>query len=161
MTKAFGIPSRSKIVQVPFSGGCTCGAIRYECSSVPAFSWNCHCQDCQRASGSAFCPVLYVPRMALTIRGKSKYYDVRAESGNKVSRGFCPECGAPVFIQAELVPDLQGLWASSLDDPSQFQPSVQVWTRSAQPWDCLHPTLPRVEKTPTEKQMQELLIPRK
>jgi len=145
---------------VPFSGGCACGAIRYECSAHPVFSWNCHCRDCQRASGSAFCPVLYVSKATLTITGKSKYYDVRAESGNQVSRGFCPECGSPVFIQAELVPDLQGLWAASLDDPSQFQALVQVWTRSAQPWDCLTPTLQKVEKAPTEKQMQELLTPR-
>ena len=145
---------------VPFSGGCACGAIRYECSAHPVFSWNCHCRDCQRTSGSAFCPVLYVAKATLTITGKSKYYDVRAESGNQVSRGFCPECGSPVFIQAELVPDLQGLWAASLDDPSQFQALVQVWTRSAQPWDCLTPTLQKVEKAPTEKQMQELLTPR-
>src|SRR5712671_194654 len=146
-------------MQVPFSGGCACGAIRYECTAEPAFSWNCHCRDCQRASGSAFCPVLYVPKVALTISGKSTYYDVRAESGNLVSRGFCLECGSPVFIQAELVPNLQGLWASSLDDPSQFQPSVQVWCGSAQPWDSLHPTLPKTAKAPTEKQMQELLAP--
>jgi hypothetical protein len=63
---------------VPFSGGCACGAIRYQCSAEPAFSWNCHCRDCQRASGSAFCPVLYVPRAALTITGQSRYYDVKA-----------------------------------------------------------------------------------
>lgn len=147
-------------MQVPFSGGCACGAIRYECTAEPAFSWNCHCRDCQRASGSAFCPVLYVPKAALTITGESTYHDVRAESGNLVSRGFCPACGSPVFIQAELVPSLQGLWASSLEDPSQFQPSVQVWIGSAQPWDYLHPALPKTEKAPTEKQMQELLAPR-
>ncbi len=33
-------------MQVPFSGGCACGAIRYECSADPAFSWHCHCRDC-------------------------------------------------------------------------------------------------------------------
>ncbi len=146
-------------MQVPFSGGCACGAIRYECAAQPAFSWNCHCRDCQRASGSAFCPVLYVPKAALTITGKSTYYDVKAESGNLVSRGFCSECGSPVFIQAELVPNLQGLWAASLDDPSQFQPSVQVWCGSAQLWAPLHPILPKTAKAPTEKQMQELLAP--
>jgi hypothetical protein len=147
-------------MKVPFSGGCACGAIRYECSAEPVFSWNCHCRDCQQASGSAFCPVLYVAKATLTITGKSKYHDVRAESGNRVSRGFCPECGSPIFIQAELVPDLQGLWAASLDDPGQFQPLVHVWTGSAQPWDCPTPTLQKIEKAPTEKQMQELLAPR-
>jgi len=104
--------------------------------------------------------VLYVAKATLNITGKSKYYDVRAESGNQVSRWFCPECGSPVFIQAELVPDLQGLWAASLDDPSQFQPLVQVWTGSAQPWDCMTPTLQKVKKAPTEMQMQALLTPR-
>ena len=147
-------------MQVPFTGGCACGAIRYECSTNPVFSWMCHCRDCQRASGSAFCPVLYVEKAALTIKGESRYHDVQAESGNVVSRGFCPQCGSPVFIQAELVPSLQGLWAASLDDPSQFQPSVQVWCGSAQSWDCLHPTLPKIEKAPTEQQMQEILAPR-
>jgi hypothetical protein len=147
-------------MRVSFTGGCTCGAIRYECAANPIFSWNCHCRDCQRASGSAFCPVLYVEKAALSITGESKYYDVRAESGNLVSRGFCPDCGSPVFIQAELVPSLQGLWAASLDDPSQFQPSVQVWCGSAQPWDSLQSTLPKIEKAPTEQQMQEILTPR-
>jgi hypothetical protein len=104
--------------------------------------------------------VLYVPKAALTITGESTYYDVKAESSNLVSRGFCSVCGSPVFIQAELVPSLQGVWASSLDDPSQFQPAVQVWVGSAQPWDYLHPTLPKTEKAPTEEQMQKLLAPR-
>lgn len=147
-------------MRVPFTGGCACGAIRYACSADPIFSWNCHCRDCQQASGSAFCPVLYVEKAALSITGESKYYDVRAESGNLVSRGFCPECGSPVFIQAELVPSLQGLWAASLDDPSQFQPSVQVWCGSAQPWDSLQSTLLQIEKAPNEQQMQKILTPR-
>ena len=142
---------------VPFSGGCTCGAIRYECSAEPAFSWNCHCRDCQRASGSAFCPVLYVPRTALTITGEGKYYDVKAESGNNVSRGFCSQCGSPVFIQAELVPHLQGLWAASLDNPSLFQPQVHVWTDCAQPWDYMTPALAKIGKAPNAEQMQRLL----
>jgi hypothetical protein len=143
-----------------FAGGCACGAVRYECTAAPVFSWLCHCRDCQRASGSAFCPVLYVPKTALTISGESTYYDVQAESGNQVSRGFCPRCGSPLFIQAELVPQLQGLWAASLDEPRQFQPSVQVWSGSAQPWDCLHPTLPSIVKAPTDEQMRKILTPR-
>jgi len=145
---------------IPFSGGCACGAIRYECSAEPAFSWNCHCRDCQRASGGAFCPVLYVPRTALTVTGEGKYYDVKAESGNNVSRGFCSQCGSPVFILAELVPHLQGLWAASLDNPSLFQPQVHVWTDRAQPWDYMTPTLAKIGKAPNAEQMQKLLTSR-
>jgi len=145
---------------IPFSGGCACGAIRYECSAEPIVALNCHCRDCQRASGSAFCAVLYVPRTALTISGQSRYYEVRAESGNSVSRGFCPHCGSPVFIQAELVPDLQGLRAASLDNPSLFQPQMHVWTARAQPWDHMNPALRKFEKEPTEEQRREVLTAR-
>jgi hypothetical protein len=38
----------------PFSGGCACGAIRYECSAAPIFALNCHCRDCQRATGKPY-----------------------------------------------------------------------------------------------------------
>jgi hypothetical protein len=140
-----------------YSGGCTCRAIRYECSAKPAFSWNCHCRDCQRASGSAFCAVMYVPRSALKVEGNCKYYQVTAESGRSVSRGFCGECGSPVFIQAELVPELQGLWAASLDDPSLFQPQVNVWTDRAQHWDCMTTALKKIPEAPDAEQFQTLL----
>ena len=43
---------------VPFSGGCGCGAIRYEFSAEPAMSLNCHCRDCQRGSGTAYASLL-------------------------------------------------------------------------------------------------------
>ena len=31
---------------VPFTGGCACGAIRYECTAEPLYMGNCHCRDC-------------------------------------------------------------------------------------------------------------------
>ena len=38
----------------PFTGGCACGAMRYECTAEPLYMDNCHCRDCQRATGSAY-----------------------------------------------------------------------------------------------------------
>ena len=59
----------------PFSGGCACGAIRYECSAEPLLPLNCHCRDCQRASGSAYAAVLAVPVAAFTLtKGDLKYH---------------------------------------------------------------------------------------
>jgi hypothetical protein len=52
-------------MKVPFTGGCLCGAIRYECSAEPIVMGNCHCRDCQRATGSAFAAALLVPRNAV------------------------------------------------------------------------------------------------
>lgn len=144
-------------MKLPYAGRCACGDIRYRGTAAPAFSWLCHCRDCQRASGSAYCSILYVPAAALAVEGSPGYYTVRAESGNAVSRGFCQRCGSPMFILADLVPHLQGVWAASLDQPDQFEPVVQVWCGSARRWDTLHPLLPRIAKAPTPGEFEAIL----
>jgi len=40
--------------ELPMTGGCQCGAIRYEIASLPLLLYTCNCTDCQRQSGSAF-----------------------------------------------------------------------------------------------------------
>lgn len=133
----------------PFSGGCLCGAIRYESSAEPVFSINCHCRDCQRTTGTAYAPVLAVPKDAVEItQGEPTYYTVTADSGETVSRGFCPECGAGIFSKLSANPDMMGLKAASLDDPSWFKPAMDIYTDSAQPWDVKNPELPKVPKMP-------------
>ena len=131
-----------------FSGGCLCGAVHYECAAEPVFSANCHCRDCQRVTGSAFAATLFVPRNTVTVTGTVHYYDVTGESGNIVSRGFCPTCGARLFTKPAIVPDLIGIVAGSLDDPSGFRPAMDIYTASAQPWDCMNPELPKFPKLP-------------
>ena len=59
-----------------FTGGCICGGVRFECAADPIAAGNCHCRDCQRASGSAYAAALLVPAGALSITGEVKYYDV-------------------------------------------------------------------------------------
>ncbi len=64
-----------------FSGGCACGAIRYECNAESITMFNCHCRDCQRASGSAFSAVVYVPAKAVKItKGSPRYYQTSSQS---------------------------------------------------------------------------------
>ena len=100
---------------------------------------------------------MYVPKTAMKITGEAKYYDVKAESGNGVSRGFCTNCGSNLFILADLVPDLQGIWATSLDDPNQFLPQVHVWTGSAPWWNKIDDDLKMIVKAPNQEQFDALL----
>ena len=143
-----------------FSGGCACRAVRYKCTAEPVASWSCHCRDCQRATGSGYSPALFVPEAALHVTGEIQYYDVRSESGQIVRRGFCPQCGSRVLAKAGGLPEFTAVIAASLDDPSWFQPTVNLWTASAQPWDFLDPHLPRYEQQPTAEEFQALLAPR-
>ncbi len=134
-------------MKLPFTGGCMCGAIYYECSAEPMVTANCHCRDCQRVSGSAFLAGFIVPLNAVAIVGEVKYYDVIGDSGNSISRGFCPTCGSRLFGK-RATGDLLSITAASLDDPSWFRPTMDCYTASAQAWDYMNPDLPKFAQSP-------------
>jgi hypothetical protein len=129
-------------------GGCMCGAVRYECTADPMFMGNCHCRDCQRASGTAYNAAIGVPKSAVKVTGDVKYYESKADSGSMARRAFCPNCGSRVFSYPPFAPDLMVIMAASLDDPSIFKPGMDIYTSSAQPWDHMDPALPKFPKMP-------------
>jgi hypothetical protein len=130
------------------SGGCACGAIRYQVEADPVAAVNCHCRDCQHAGGSAYAAVLMVPQAAVTLRGEPRYYKTVGDSGNTVQRGFCSACGSQVIIKIERRADVVGLHAANLDDPSLFKPAVDIFTASAQLWDHMQPQTKKFPKAP-------------
>ena len=131
-----------------FAGGCMCGAVRYESDADPIAMGNCHCRDCQRATGSAFAAAVLVPVNAVSISGEVKYYEVVGDSGAIVRRGFCPNCGARLLGKPTASSNLIGIMAGSLDDPSWFRPQADIYTASAQPWDYMNPNLPEFPGLP-------------
>jgi hypothetical protein len=135
-------------MEIKFTGGCLCGAVRYECSAKPLMTGNCHCRDCQKSSGAPFVAAMAVPAAALKIHGEVKYYDVQSDRGNQFSRGFCPTCGSRLFAKSSGMPTLALITAATLDDPSVFRPAMDFYVSSAQPWDIMDPALPKFEKMP-------------
>src|SRR5213596_1551536 len=62
------------------TGGCACGAIRYEVTAEPIVTFNCHCRDCQKTTGGPYTPVFYVPAKAFKItKGTPKYFGTTSE----------------------------------------------------------------------------------
>jgi hypothetical protein len=79
--------------RVPITGGCLCGAVRFESTAHPLQGYYCHCTLCQRAYGGLFSATVRVPGSAFRFtKGTPKYY--RATEIAK--RGFCAECGSPM-----------------------------------------------------------------
>lgn len=134
----------------PITGGCACGAIRYEASAEAVFTGHCHCRDCQRSSGGGGALAMFVPKNATKITGDVKYYEVKGETGNTVRRGFCAECGSPLFTYVAIIPDNIGIKVGSLDDPSSVKLSMDLFTGSAQPWDVMNPDIPKFPKLPPQ-----------
>ncbi|HET7133974.1 MAG TPA: GFA family protein [Gammaproteobacteria bacterium] len=101
---------------------------------------NCHCRDCQRAGGAGYSPTVVISRTAFRLSGgQPAVHEVSAASGETATRAFCGSCGSPLFASSSARPEMVGIRAGSLDDPSWFRATADVWTASAQPWDLLHP----------------------
>ncbi len=132
----------------PFSGGCRCGAVRYECTAEPVQVAHCHCRDCQYAAGGGYSTIAIVPKDALSVTGEVKGYELEGDSGNIVRRQFCPTCGTPVFSEPEIAPGIKVIKAATLDDPSWLEPQAHVYVASAQPWGIPSDDLPRFDKMP-------------
>lgn len=134
------------------TGGCLCGAIRYEAGGEPLFALMCHCRDCQQASGSGYVAAVRMPSAAFRItKGTPKTYIAKSDAGNEISRVFCGDCGAPLYVQVSTRPDMVGIRVSSFDDPSFFKPEANIFTKSAQPWDHMDAAVPRFETYPVGK----------
>ena len=117
---------------IPFEGGCHCGAVRYVCSEEPTTVVNCHCGDCQQIAGSAFITGVLVPEGSVTVNGELKSYKVKADSGNGITRNFCPICGTRIMV--ELEGGIVGVSYTTLDDSSWLEPAIEFYTSKAQPW---------------------------
>ena len=111
--------------------------------------FQCHCRDCQRASGGAGACVVIVPAKSFKlIQGSPRHHFTRSEMGFQHKRGFCAECGSRLTggENAAGTSPVVGINATSLDDPSWFRPRYHIFTSDAQPWDYLNPALPKFEK---------------
>lgn len=127
-----------------YEGGCACGAIRYEVRAEPRFSFHCHCRQCQRITGAGHASQFMVPEEKVTIRGRLTFYELRADSGNTVSSGFCATCGNPILKKSAGYPEVLFFHAASLDDPGLFKPQKIVRSSSKQPWDFVDPGLEKI-----------------
>ena len=131
------------------TGGCLCGAIRYSISAPLTELRECHCTDCQRASGAHGAVVAFVRREHFQImQGTPKRYAKKADSGRTLFRYFCADCGSSLYSYRETLPEVIGVRAGTLDDSSALRITAHIWTKSAPPWSYLDPAAMQVAGQP-------------
>ncbi len=136
--------------QETLTGGCLCGAVRYEVSGEPMVAGHCHCRDCQKASGAGHISAAFYPEGSFKIEGDLATYSSPADSGGTVTRSFCPTCGSRLFGQSTGMEGARAIMVGTLDDPSAFEPNFIVFARSRNGWDHMDGTLPAFEAMPPE-----------
>ncbi len=134
-----------------FKGGCLCGAITYEVSSDPFNMWNCHCDDCRKATGASFATNVFVKLEDLTItKGTPSTYQHSADSGNTMTKEFCSECGSQIFNRNSARPEIKVVRVGSIDDASFVKPWANLYSSKALPFTCFADGLDNFEKMPTD-----------
>ena len=125
-------------MEFPQTGGCQCGALRYEITQAPIMVYTCHCTDCQRMTSSAFSLGCVLPDGAFRlVQGQPKGVQRITGSGRVSTRWVCPECGVWVCTAPRPGSTVRNVRGGTLDDTSWLRPTAHIWTRSKQPWLAL------------------------
>jgi hypothetical protein len=132
----------------PYTGGCLCGAVRYEATGGPAYAGHCYCADCRKASGSGFIPFMGFPAAALSFTGTTRQFRSPSLRGTEAVRNSCPECGSLVFGGVVGEDVSHTIYAGSLDDPARFHPTIAIFARDRPDWVPLPPGLTVFETMP-------------
>ena len=117
------------------TGGCQCGAVRYEWTVKPAYSSVCYCRMCQKASGQAMMGFTGGKREHIKwTRGAPATF----RSSNLAERGFCRDCGTPLTYAFDGTGRIS-VTINSLDDPETMPPTRQYGIESKVAWfDAVH-----------------------
>jgi hypothetical protein len=119
------------------TGGCLCGMIRYKIDGEPFRIANCHCDDCRKATGSAYATNLFFNEtQVVVLHGKPKKFSHIADSGNSMTKEFCDNCGSQIFGSGAFRPGVVNIKVGSIDDANFVSPEVNLYTSHA--LSCTH-----------------------
>lgn len=140
------------------TGQCRCGAVRYSIDLAgKPLVYACHCQNCQRWSGSAFGLHLLLPETAMSITGALDEY--RHEHDGKRSCQFlCAGCHTRIFNTTEAAPGMRVLRAGTLDEAAGLAPAAHIWTRRKHAWLNLPADVPSWPESPSPEEFARVVM---
>ncbi|SLN57673.1 GFA family protein [Oceanibacterium hippocampi] len=129
-------------------GGCLCGAVRYTVEGPPAIVAQCHCEACQKWSGTGHTISATFAAADLSLQGETAEFRYMSENGNEVTRLFCPRCGSPLLGRNTGLVGYLTIPLGTMDDVPDWRPQVAVFTRNRKHWDGLPAEAARFEAQP-------------
>ena len=134
------------------SGRCLCGSLEFVVSGPPKIVAHCHCLDCQRWTGCGHSTAAMYPKRAFKLKGNTlREVQVTAENGHHVTRGFCENCGSPIFGCNDANEEYLSILLGVLDNSDDLVPEASIFCRSQKTWDPSVPDLPSFPTQPSWK----------
>ena len=132
----------------PLTGGCGCGAVRYEVTAPFASAAYCHCTRCQRRSGTAASANARVrPGSVRVVAGEDELRAWAPEGGSE--KVFCGRCGSALFARPPGAADVVAVRLGTLDRDPGIRPQWHQYVAYAAPWEPLPDDgLPRYPEAP-------------
>jgi len=127
------------------TGGCMCGAVRYELKSAPFDCGWCHCRTCQLSSGTPAQAFASIKRGDWVVTsGADLLRSVRSSSFGQ--RSFCAQCGTPLYVTVQHQPETLDFSVVTLDDPTAVPPEFHIFWGSRIDWFNPDDDLPKYDK---------------
>ena len=127
--------SLADVIPIEREARCACGSLSLRVRGEPLLVGICHCQQCQRRTGSAFGSGAFFNRAQVVDQnGSSSAYTRTGDSGRSVRFHFCPTCGSTVYWDRDHRPDLVAVALGAFADPSFPPPSRAAWTDYVHAW---------------------------
>ena len=134
----------------PIHGSCQCGQVSYDILAKPLKVQACHCTECQKLSTAPYSVTAIFAQEAIEFHGEMKEWTRMADSGNRNSAKFCPDCGNRIYyfnpddtatVKLKLKP-------VHLADDSLFAPTAHVWVSEKLDWVEIPEGMPAFDKQP-------------
>lgn len=128
------------------TGGCHCGAVRYELEGEALTHALCHCSDCRRSAGAPMVGWTMYPVAALKlVKGTPRVYQ-SSEHGRRL---FCADCGTGLFYEnASMLPGLIDIQSCTYDDPDAIPAQAHIQVAERIRWMERSHELPAFERFP-------------
>jgi hypothetical protein len=127
------------------SGSCQCGAITLTTHDKPRMMVQCHCLDCQKATGTGHASYAMFAENDVTINGEATKFSVATDSGSQMARYFCPTCGGRVYGINSERPGIVSIQVGCFEDHSWFSTQAVVYASRRNDWDITSDEVPNFD----------------
>lgn len=116
------------------SATCSCGQLKLTAQGDPVRVSVCHCLACQRRTGSVFGMQARFSSDQVSIKGASSEYVRTADSSNRITFHFCPECGSTMYYRLGDTPEMIAIPVGAFADPEFPPPAFSVYEARQHAW---------------------------